>query len=237
MLPVIILCGGLGTRLHQVVSDRPKALAPVNDEPFLGHLLYHLARQGYRDVVLSTGHLSEMVEHFAGDGSRWGVSVRYAREPEPLGTGGAVRYAIDATGVDTACLVVNGDTFFSGSLALLEQFHRSAGKAAGTLALVETPLSERYGTVQIDTTGVITEFLEKQSDAAGPALTNAGTYILEPDLVQTIPAARNVSLERDVFARWVGWGLYGLVFGGADFIDIGTPEDYDRAAELLDTIR
>src|SRR5690606_14922656 len=89
MLPVVILCGGFGTRLRPAVGDRPKVLAPVAGRPFLDHLLTHLARQGCTDVVLSTGYLGEMVEAFAGDGASWGIGLRYAREPEPLGTGGA----------------------------------------------------------------------------------------------------------------------------------------------------
>lgn len=234
MLPALILCGGLGTRLRSVVADRPKTLAPVNGEPFLGHLLYHLAEQGCREIILSTGYLGEMVEDYAGTGSRWGVHIQYAREPEPLGTGGAIRFAAERVGLTSAFLVLNGDTFFSGSLKQLVSFHQARGDAAATIALVEVPSAERYGTVQIDeATGAVTAFREKQAGFRGPALINAGAYVVEPELVQSIAAERNVSLERDVFPRWVGWGLYGSVFSDAIFLDIGTPEDYARAAGVL----
>lgn len=216
------------------MADRPKALAPVSGEPFLGHLLYHLAKQGCRDVILSTGHLGEMIEDYAGTGSRWGVRIRYAREPEPLGTGGAIRFAAERTGLASSFLVLNGDTFFSGSLERLISFHQSRGNASATIALVEVTEAQRYGTVQVDeATGAVTAFREKQAEHQNPALINAGAYVVEPELVQSIAAERNVSLERDVFPRWVGWGLYGSAFPDAVFLDIGTPEDYARAAELL----
>jgi NDP-sugar pyrophosphorylase family protein len=235
MLPALVLCGGLGTRLRSVVADRPKALALVNDEPFLGHVLYYLARQGCREVVLSTGYLGEMIEDYAGTGSRWGVRVQYAREPEPLGTGGAIRFAAERAGLTSSFFVLNGDTFFSGSLERLSSFHQSKGNACATIALVEVPSAERYGAVQRDeASGAVTAFQEKQEGLhQGLNLINAGVYVVEPELVESIPVGRNVSLERDVFPRWIGWGLYGKVFPDAAFLDIGTPEDYARAAELL----
>ncbi|HMB93038.1 MAG TPA: nucleotidyltransferase family protein [Rhodothermales bacterium] len=230
----VILCGGLGTRLRGVVDDRPKVLAPVAGEPFLGYLLDHLQGQGISDIVLSTGHLGELVEDYVGSGDRWGVRVRCVREPEPLGTGGALRFVADALDVQEPFLVLNGDTFFSDALSQLVDFHAMRPEAQATLALVEVMQAARYGTVEADPkTGTVTAFLEKQPGRAGSAWINAGVYVLDPSLLSTIPPGRNVSLERDVFPRRIGRGLYACPFPDATFLDIGTPEDYARASQVL----
>lgn len=233
-MTVVVLCGGLGTRLRGVVDDRPKALAPVGGKPFLGHLLDHLRQQGITDVVLSTGYLGDMVAAYAGDGSRWDLHVQCIREPEPLGTGGALRLVVAEVALREPFLALNGDTFFSGSLPHLVAFHHERPGARATLALVQVERGNRYGTVQADPgTGVVEAFLEKQAVAAGPAWINAGAYVLDPVLLTLIPPGRNVSLERDVFPRWIGRGLYACRFPEATFLDIGTPEDYARAADVL----
>ena len=234
MLPVVILCGGFGTRLRPAVGDRPKVLAPVAGRPFLDHLLTHLARQGCTDVVLSTGYLGEMVEAFAGDGASWGIGLRYAREPEPLGTGGALRYAASVLAPGTAFVAMNGDTFFSGRLDDLVAFHRQRF-AVASIALARVEQADRYGTVDADPeTGVVVAFVEK-GEKSGPAWINAGVYVLEPAFCEAIPPGP-VSLERDVFLQWTGHGLYGCPFPGATFLDIGTLEDYARAAEVLGAV-
>lgn len=234
-LPVIILCGGLGTRLRAAVRDRPKVLAPVDGTPFLHYLLAYLRRQGYADVVLATGYLGEMIEDYAGDGAAWDVRLRYVREPEPLGTGGAVRFAAEQAGLATAAVVLNGDTFFSGALDALVDAHRARTDAAGTIALARVERADRYGAVETDPErGAVVAFREKTPGAAGPAWINAGAYVLEPRLVAAIPPGA-VSLERDVFPAWIGRGLYARRFPEATFLDIGTPEDYARAPGVLGT--
>jgi mannose-1-phosphate guanylyltransferase len=231
--PAVVLCGGFGTRLRPAVDDRPKVLAPVEGRPFLDYLLARLARQGCTDVVLSTGYLGEMVEAFAGDGAAWGLRVRYAHEPAPLGTGGALRFAADSCGLQQPFVAMNGDTLFTGSLARLTAFHAAQPGARATLALVQVPDAARYGTVRTDAaSGAVTAFVEKAA-ATGPAWINAGVYVLDPALLAAVPRGRNVSLERDVFPAWIGKGLSGCPFPDAAFLDIGTPEDYARAAALL----
>lgn len=232
MLPVVILCGGLGTRLRPAVSDRPKVLAPVAGEPFLGHLLAHLERQGVQEVVLSTGYLGEQIAEYAGNGAHWDLRIRYAEEPEPLGTGGALRFAAKTARLDEAFIAMNGDTFFSGNLKWLIEAHETR-EAVATLALVEVEEDTRYGTVETDETGAVTAFWEKEAARTAPAWINAGVYVLGPALIAMIPEGK-VSLERDVFPRFVGRGLYGSAFPDADFLDIGTPEDYGRAATVLE---
>ncbi len=230
-LPAIILCGGLGTRLRPVVNDRPKALAEVNGRPFLDHLLDHLERQGVRDVYLSTGHLGEHLEEFVARSSRDRMTVRCVREPDPLGTGGAVRFVRESAYVEPPFLVLNGDTFFSGDLSRLARLHADS-KAAATLAAVRVEEPERYGTVRLAPDHAVVSFEEKGS-ASGSQWINAGVYLVEADLVQSIPAGRPVSIEREVFPEWVGRGLFGCPYPDAEFLDIGTPEDYHRAELLL----
>ena len=233
MLPVVILCGGLGTRLRPVVDDRPKVLAPVAGTPFLGHLLDHLRRQGATDVILSTGYLGEQVEAYAGDGGAWGLRLRYACEPAPLGTGGALRFAAETQALQGAFLALNGDTFFAGSLDRLLLCH-GLRRATATLALARVSRPDRYGTVRTAAeTGAVTAFVEKQAAPEGEAWINAGVYVLAPALVRSIPPATKVSLERDIFPRWIGRGLFGCRFPDTPFLDIGTPEDYARAPHVL----
>jgi len=232
MLPVVILCGGFGTRLRPVVDDRPKVLAPVGGEPFLSHLLRHLRAQGCTDIVLSTGYLGEMIADYAGDGARWDVRVRYAREAEPLGTGGALRLTMEQAAIDGAFLAMNGDTFFSGAVKDLVVFHRERG-ARATLALVRVPDARRFGTVRTADSGAVEAFVEKQPGRTGAAWINAGVYVLEAASMADIPAGQHVSMERSVFPQWISKGLFGCRFPGAAFLDIGTPDDYARATRML----
>lgn len=233
-MPVVVLCGGLGTRLRPVVAEVPKVLAPVAERPFLGYLLDHLRGQGVREVVLSTGYRGDLVRAYAGDGARWGVQVRYAEEPEPLGTGGALRFTAEAVGLHTSFFVMNGDTFFSGSLGRLARFHRERSEAIASMALVRVERPDRYGTVALEPErGRVVGFAEKQLGHEGGGWINAGVYVLEPELIADIPAGRKSSLEGNVFPRWIDQGLYGCPFEGAVFLDIGTPEDYARAPAVL----
>ncbi len=231
--PGVILCGGFGTRLRSVVGDRPKVLAPVGGKPFLGHLLSYLSRQGLTDVVLSTGYMGEMIEAFAGNGEQWKLNLTYIREPEPLGTGGALRFVQAEMGWNRPFLAMNGDTFFSGSINRLTAFHRASG-ASSSLALVRVPDARRFGTVIAAEDGRIESFREKRPDAEGGAWINAGVYVLEPRLLATLPPGEPASLERDIFPQWISKGLSGCRFPDAVFLDIGTPEDYARAPGILD---
>lgn len=232
MLPVVILCGGLGTRLRPITEDCPKPLVPVGDRPFLAHLLERLDGEGVSEVILSAGHLGEQIEAFV-ERTDWSFSVRCVQEEEPLGTGGALRYVAEEEGLE-AFLAMNGDTLFSGSVDRLVEWHDERTRAAASMALVETDRPDRYGRVRVEAdTGRITGFEEKQSGGNGPVWINAGAYVLEPDVWSSIEPGRTVSLEREVFPRWVGQGLYGCRFPDADFLDIGTPDDYRKAEAWL----
>jgi NDP-sugar pyrophosphorylase family protein len=222
-----ILAGGLGTRLAACVADRPKALAMVGGRPFVTYLLDQLAGAGVGRAVLCTGHLGEQVEALLGP--RWGgLELGYSREPEPLGTGGALLLALETLRSQTV-LALNGDSFAEADLAELVAAHRASG-AAATLLLTEVEDAGRYGRVERDAGGRISAFREKS--AGGRGWVNAGVYALERELLERVPAGRKLSLERDILPGWVPLGLRGHETRGR-FIDNGTPESYAAAQRFF----
>lgn len=226
--PVAVLAGGLGTRLRPVVADRPKPLALVAGRPFLSYLLDDLADAGTRHVVLCTGHLGEMVEQTCGDSYR-GMKLSYSRETQPLGTGGALRAAWPQLDADRV-LVLNGDSLCNADLTELASRHAARANVA-SLVLTRVADTTRYGRIDTDQHGRVLQFVEKGA-AAGPGWVNAGIYLFERAAVESIPAGRQVSLEREVFPRLIEQGCYAYRTG-APLLDIGTPESYSRAESFL----
>lgn len=225
---VLVLAGGLGSRLRPVVGGLPKVLAPVAGRPFLHYLLDYLRDQGACDILLSTGYGAEQVAASCHDEASWDVRLRYSRETELLGTGGAIKHAEAAIGSDPF-LVTNGDSLVRADLSRLLAFH-AARDARITIALVEVPDKDRFGAVRLAGDGAITAFDEK--GAGGLGLINAGIYVFDRAVLASIPTGRAVSVEREVFPRFVGAGLYGLTVPGP-FIDIGTPESYLTAPTIV----
>ncbi len=229
--PVVILCGGLGTRLRPVVDDRPKVLASVAGRPFLGYVLDWLAGAGASDIVLSAGHMADQIEDFAATGTPAGVSARVVAEESPLGTAGALRFATHAAGIAGDFLAINGDTFFSGSPRRLAAAHTNAA-AVATVALVRVPDASRYGAVIVGDDGdTVCSFEEK--GVAVPGWINAGVYALSPRALDKVHVGMAASLERDVLPALIGNGLNAVSYPDAIFLDIGTPEDHARAESLL----
>lgn len=222
-LPVIVLCGGLGTRLRSAVADRPKALAPVGERSFLAVQLELLRARGARHFVLCVGHMAEQIEAAFGDGSALGVRIDYSRDGEKLlGTGGALKRA--ERFFAPAAIVVNGDTYIDVDLARLAHTHASARDAVATLTLARVPDATRYGTVEVRGDRV-TGFREKSGTTEG--WVNAGVYVIERELLARVPAGEAVSLERDVFPSALRDGLTLAAFAqAASFTDIGTPDDF-----------
>lgn len=218
-----VLAGGLGTRLRSLVADRPKVLADVGGRPFLAHLLDRLAEAGFRRVVLLTGYLGDLVEKAFGPEYR-GLELVYSREPEPLGTGGALALAEPLFRSDPV-MVMNGDSLvrldYAGFLARFIESSAVAGLAAARVADVS-----RFGRLVLDPDGKVTAFEEKNA-GVGPGFVNAGVYLLSRTFLQSIPQG-TVSLEKDVFPLFIGRGLYGFPME-TDFLDIGVPDDYLRA--------
>jgi NDP-sugar pyrophosphorylase family protein len=207
------------------VPDRPKSLAPVGGQPFLGYVLRQLAEQGIGHVTICTGYGSEEVRRFADQGNGWGLEIDFSEERDPLGTAGALRLAMDRF-TDDQFLVLNGDSFFDVQFDRLMETHRSM-KAEGTIAVRWTHDPGRFGSIEVDDDGRVTSFREKVE--AGPALINGGIYVLERSVLADLPLGEVASLERDVFpaltARAGGRGLATVAFDGW-FTDIGVPADY-----------
>ena len=223
-----ILAGGLGTRLRSVVADRPKVLADVGGRPFLAYLLDRLAAAGLTRVVLCTGHMGDRVEAAFGE-THGPLYLVYSREPELLGTAGALRLALPLFESDSI-LVMNGDSYCEADLQGLYAWH-SQKQAEATLLLTHLTNAERYGRVSLAADGRLLNFEEK-ARAAGPGWINAGVYVFMRDLLRTIPRGKAVSLEREVLPAWVSRRMYGRGTRGR-FLDIGTPQSYSLAEELL----
>jgi NDP-sugar pyrophosphorylase family protein len=223
----LILCGGLGTRLREAVPDRPKSMAPIRGKPFLEILIRFLKGKGVDDFVLATGHLHEQVEDYCGSGACWDVGIRYSREPAPLGTGGAVKLAEPLLGSEF--LVLNGDTFVEFDAGALEAKQEATG-APLVLVLRHEENPERYGAVDIAEDGRVRAFVEK-GVRKGKHI-NAGVYRVRKEALALMEPGKAVSLEKDWMPELMARGIYGVVTGGL-FIDIGVPEDYRRAQDLL----
>ena len=223
-----ILAGGLGTRLRSVIADRPKVLAEVQRRPFLEYLLDQLSVAKVRDVVLCTGYMGEQIRTRLGD-SYGPLRLFYSQETSPLGTGGALRFALPMLTSDTV-LVMNGDSFCSADLASFWHWHKAQG-ARASLLLTYEPDTRRYGRVRLESDGRILQFNEKQGER-GPGWINGGIYLVRRSLLQAIPEGRAISLERDLFPSWIDQGLYGYCDGDR-FLDIGIPEAYAAADQFF----
>ena len=222
----LILAGGLGTRLRSVVGDQPKVLASVKGRPFLTYVLDQLAAYSFRQVVLLTGYQAEKVKKSLGDSYK-NLALIYSAEATPLGTAGAIYQALSYITSPTA-LLLNGDSYCSLDLNAFIEFHHRY-RADVSMALAQVNDAGRFGRVQCDSAGKITAFCEKQSPGE-PGWINAGIYLLERALLETIPPQRPLSLERDLMSQWIKTKeVYGFHCQGP-FLDIGTPESYASAA-------
>ncbi len=213
----VILAGGEGTRLRPLTEWLPKSMLPIANRPFLEHQIEHLRRHGVTRVILSCGYLPEPIRAHFGD------RLEYAVESQPLGTGGAIAFA--AAGIDETFVVCNGDVLTDLDLTAQIELHR-ARSARATIALQRVDDPSAYGLVRTGFGDAVTAFIEKPSpDEADVDTINAGTYVLEPGVRDLIETGRMVSVEREVFPRLIGDGLYARVDDGR-WRDIGTPESY-----------
>jgi D-glycero-alpha-D-manno-heptose 1-phosphate guanylyltransferase len=226
-MEAIVLAGGFGTRLASRLNNIPKPMALVAGRPFLEILLEHLARCGYTRAILSVGYLHEVIEKNFG-ASFAGISLDYAVEESPLGTGGAIRAAMER-GTRSSMLVLNGDTYLDVDYGAMMRAHAGAG-AAITMAVVEQPDIARYGGVQIED-GRVVGFEEK--GRTGPGWINAGASVIVRELAWRPGLKEIFSFERDVLVPEVA-RLRPLAYPtDGFFLDIGVPEDLDRAQTAL----
>jgi len=231
-IDVVILAGGFGTRLRSGVSDRPKVLVPINGVPFLKCYLEWLRGFGARRVVLSLGYMAEMVQDFVKNEDWNGMEILANVETTPLGTGGAVRACLPLVTSPDA-FVTNGDSVTRLDLARFVEFHR-AKSARLSMVLTHQPQVSSSGLVETDANDAVTSFTEKPQGATTGGYINAGLYLMKREAIEEIPADKPVSIEKDVFPKFCGKGFYALK-GEFPFLDIGTPESYQRAGEFFRT--
>src|SRR5436190_20121179 len=222
-MQAVILVGGEGTRLRPLTSTVPKPVVPLVDRPFLAYMLEWLKGHGVDDVVMSMGYLATAVRNVLGDGSAYGLRLRYVEEPDPRGTAGALKFAESL--LDERFLMLNGDVLTDIDLTEQLAQHERTG-AVATLALTPVEDPSAYGLVRTRGAGEVTEFVEKPAqDQIDTHNISAGAYVLERSVLSLLAAGEPASIERDVFPRLVGNGLYGYV-GDGYWMDIGTPERY-----------
>lgn len=224
----ILLVGGFGTRLKPLTNETPKPMLPVGGLPVTEHQLLAAKKAGIKTVILATSYLSEVFIPYFGDGSKWGMELKYAVEKEPLGTGGAIRNAAELIDLDAAkaaneeFVIFNGDVLSHHSIADQIQYHRK-NKADATLHLINVADARAFGCVPTDADGRVTAFLEKMENPVTNAI-NAGCYVFSPSVIADIPLNKVVSVERETFPDLVNSGR--PVFGYSEqsyWLDIGTP--------------
>lgn len=221
-MQVVILAGGLGTRLWPMTKTVPKPMVPVGGEPYLAHQLRFLQGQGYTDVLILTGYLGEQIEDYFGDGSAIGLHIGYSREPGPLGTGGALRHASSL--LEEAFLLIYGDSFLPIEYGLLERRLMETG-ATAVVALFEDRDGETgvVANVDIDRDGFVTRY-QKNSPDSGLRFIDAGVLAMRAEAIQLIPAGEKSSLEELSFPQLIERHALAAVTTGQRFYDIGTPD-------------
>jgi mannose-1-phosphate guanylyltransferase len=222
-MQAVILVGGEGTRLRPLTSTVPKPVVPLVDRPFIAFMLDWLVTHGIDDVIMSCGFLATSVRNVLGDGSAYGVRLRFVEEPDPRGTAGALKFAEPM--LDERFLMLNGDVLTDIDLTAQIAQHEESG-AKATLALVPVADPSAYGLVHLNDDRSVRDFVEKPSpDAIDTNLISAGAYVLQREILDLVPADRNVSIEREVWPQLIGSGLYGFP-AESYWLDIGTPERY-----------
>ena len=234
----VVLVGGFGTRLRPLTLTRPKQMLPIVHRPMIEHVVGHLAEYGVDDVVLSLGYRPDAFRDAYPGGRCDGVALHYAVDPFPLDTAGAILFAARDAGIKERFLVLNGDVLTDLDIGRFVEFHDRAG-AEGTIALHRVADPSRYGVVPTDPDGRVEAFIEKPPPGQAPTdLINAGTYVLEPDVLDRIPSDQKVSVEREVFPGMVADGSLYALDDQTYWIDTGTPAEYIQAQlDLIDGLR
>jgi len=237
-MQAVVLVGGFGTRLRPLTVATPKQMLPVLHRPMLEHVVQGLAAHGVDEVTLSLGYREDVFREAYPDGECAGVAVRYAVEPQPFDTAGAVRFAAEASGIDSTFVAVNGDVFTDLDLTAVWDRHHEVG-AEGTIALTPVDDPSRYGVVPTDDAGRVLGFVEKPPRHRAPTnWINAGSYVLEPSVLERIESGRRVSIERETFPAMAADNGLWAVQSDAYWVDAGTPSTYLQVQlDLLDGVR
>ncbi|MBV9234040.1 MAG: NDP-sugar synthase [Candidatus Eremiobacteraeota bacterium] len=224
-MQAVILVGGEGTRLRPLTYGTPKPMVPIMNVPFLARTMERLYEAGIREAILAAGYMPQAIVDYFGDGASLGMKVTYAIEETPLGTAGALKNVEEH--ITGAFFVLNGDIFTSLDLRAMLQYHKEKG-GAGVLHLIRVEDPSAFGCVVHDESGRISAFVEKPpKDEAPTDEVNAGTYLLEREILEYIPAARAVSIERETFPDIIARGKQLYAYTTNDYwIDVGRPEQY-----------
>lgn len=226
-ISAVILAGGLGTRLRPVLGDLPKVLAPVGGRPFITYILDQLMEAGFDQTLLCLGFQAELIQEALG-GQYKDLKLEYSIEPEVLGTGGAVRYALPKIEQEEV-LILNGDSYVEGALC---EFDKEGNRDAEGIGAVKVADSSRYGSLEWDESGRVVRFAEKKEEPLSGWI-NAGIYRLKRKTIERISSFQNVSLERNIFPPLVRERcLHAFPLTG-NFLDIGTPESLAQAEEFF----
>ena len=229
MAVAILLVGGFGTRLMPLTRNTPKPMLTVAGIPVTEHQLMMAKAAGIKEIVLATSYLSEVFTPYFGDGSKWGMSIKYAVEKEPLGTGGAIANAAQLLETKESIVVLNGDVLSAHDLSEQIRQHET-NDADVTLHLTQVEDARAFGCVPTDVQGRVTAFLEKMDNPVTNQI-NAGCYVFNPRVISAIPLETVVSVERETFPKLVSDGakVYGYL-ENAYWLDIGTPKALLKAS-------
>ena len=225
----VVLVGGFGTRLRPLTLSVPKPMLPVGHVAIIERLIENLVRGGVTDVTLALGFRPEPFMQAFPNGTCAGATLTYAVEPEPLDTGGAIRFAALFAGIDSTFVVANGDVLTDLDVGALVHFHRSSG-AEATLHLTPVEDPSAFGVVDQESSGLVRRFIEKPPPGTSPSnLINAGTYVFEPSVIARIPDGRKVSVEREIFPALVADQTLWALATNDYWIDTGQPDLYLKA--------
>lgn len=226
-MEVIVLVGGKGTRLRLVITDLPKPMAPVNNKPFLEYLLNELNNQGVKKVILAVGYKANIIIEYFGNQYK-NMEIQYSIEKIPLGTGGAIKKALDIAS-ESNIVVVNGDTFSKVNLEKMMKKHLKK-ESDLTIATKTMKKFDRYGQVLSENDKIV-GFKEKQYCEEGNI--NIGTYILKKDFFKNIKTSESFSFENDIMEKYFSEMNFISYLSDTMFIDIGIPEDYKKSIEII----
>ncbi len=227
-MKALILAGGFGTRLKEVIHDRPKVMAPIDGKPFLEHVIHLLRKNGFSEIIISIGYLGDFIKNYFENGEGFGVKIEYASEDYPLGTGGAIKNA--EYFLKETFLVVNGDTYLETNLAKIISDHEEK-KSLATIVLTKRKIVSESGLVSLDKSGRIHSFSEKPEKGEG--WVNAGYYVFNPKVLKMIKKGERISLEKELFPLLAEKKLLHGYQVPEDFLDIGKPENYEKARKFF----
>ena len=227
-MQAIVLVGGEGTRLRPLTFGTPKPMVPIMNVPFLARTLERLYEAGIQEVILPAGYMPQAITEYFGDGSNFGMNITYVIEDEPLGTAGAIKNVEQY--IHGPFFVLNGDVLTSLDLQAMMEYHKAKG-GLGVLHLITVEDPSAFGCVVHDESGRISRFVEKPPKGSEPTNeVNAGTYLLEKQVLDLIPPGRNVSIERETFPKILADGHALYAYTTSDYwIDLGRPEHYLNA--------